>query len=177
MKQNSIFELVANTNEEVILKINANSSLDIAKHPYIALDYDYITVTKGENHTLTIIRKDGTTFSFDWGLSGYTLITDNLERLKRKTVEFIQSQGVSLEVKTTGKPNKVEIFYNSNLKTWQASLCYVGIRKKEHYYSNNANNELEVLDEIREIYNSAFGNTLIKSKAETGIDVWTCYVE
>lgn len=55
---NSIFKLIENTNKQVIIKVDAGDTLSIARHPYVNINYDYITVTKGIDHTLTIIKKD-----------------------------------------------------------------------------------------------------------------------
>lgn len=94
---NSIFKLIENTNKQVILKVDAGDTLSIARHPYVNINYDYITVTKGIDHTLTIIKKDGKTFSFSWGFTGYTLVSDNLHRLRREVCDYIERCGISLE--------------------------------------------------------------------------------
>jgi hypothetical protein len=91
-----MFNVVANDETQVVLKVTVKDNLQIALNPYIQSDYDYITVTKGPNHTLTVIKKDGTTFSFVWGVGGFTLISDNLERLRKEVVKFIESQNISL---------------------------------------------------------------------------------
>ena len=92
----NIFSIVENNAKQVILKVNANDNLTIARNPFIDSTYDYITVTKDDCHILTIIKKDGTTFSFHWGLGGYTLICESLEELKRHVIAFIYSKNISL---------------------------------------------------------------------------------
>ena len=94
---NNVFELIENNSEMVVLKVNAGDNLTIAMNPYINGTYDYISVTKGKNHILTVIKKDGTSFSFHWGYSGYTLISDSLELLREKVMRFIASNRIRME--------------------------------------------------------------------------------
>ena len=92
-----VFSLVENTNRQVILKVNADDLLIIAKNPYVNKEMAYITITKGSSHTLTVIKKDGSTFSFDWGIGGHTLISNNLCRLKFAALDYIKNAtGVDL---------------------------------------------------------------------------------
>ena len=91
-----VFEVFDVTRELVVLKVNANDSLTVAMHPYVQSNYDYITVTRGSDHVLTVVKKDGTTFDFHWGYSGYTLISEGLEVLRRKVVEFIKRNHINL---------------------------------------------------------------------------------
>ena len=94
-EENKMFSVVSNDDLQVVLKVSVKDNLQVALNPFIQRNYDYITVTKGENHTLTVIKKDGKSFSFNWGEYGFTLISENLERLKREVVKFIKSQNIS----------------------------------------------------------------------------------
>lgn len=98
MAKKKIFKLVADDMEKVVIKVNASDNLTIAMNPYVNATYDYITITKFTNYertnVLTIIKKDGNTFSFSWG-SSTTLISQNLEILKRKVVEFCKENCIS----------------------------------------------------------------------------------
>lgn len=118
----NVFELINNTNEMVVLRVNADDNLIIALNPYISGDMDYITVTKGENHTLTIIKKNGKTWSFDWGVNGYTLISSNTELLRKKVIHFIEQECHILLEWKGGRPREIKIFYNRNYGKWQLTL-------------------------------------------------------
>ena len=48
----SVFQLVNVDTTQVVLKVVAEDNLTIAMHPYISGEYDYITVTRGEDHIL-----------------------------------------------------------------------------------------------------------------------------
>lgn len=93
----NVFELVEDNDSVVVLKVNADDPLTVALNPYVNATYDYISVTKGENHILTIVKKDGSTFSFHWGISGYTLICDELELLRKKVLHTIKLCDIKIE--------------------------------------------------------------------------------
>lgn len=93
----NVFKIVENNSEVVVLKVNSENNLIIALNPYINANMDYISVTKGENHILTVVKKDGSTFNFYWGINGYTLICESLELLRKKVVEFIKLNNISID--------------------------------------------------------------------------------
>ena len=167
-----VFEIVSIDKEQIVLKVNAEDNLTVALHPYISREYDYITVTRGDDHILTVIKKDGSTFSFHWGTSGYTLVDENLTRLKREVVKFIDSQYILLEMK--GEPiKKVTIFYNKNYKKWQATFNSSG-----YFWDEDATNENEMMIKANEIYAKNGGTKPLvwgHAIAVTGIDVWEAW--
>ena len=65
-------------------------------------DEDFIRVTKGEDHTLTIFFKDGRHFSYDFGTSGYTLISSGEEIRRNAIKEVIQNDLETSLEDTTG---------------------------------------------------------------------------
>ena len=118
---NKVFELVSNSNEQVVLKVLADDPLVVAMCPYVSGDMAYITVTKGENHVLTVINKNAKRWSFDWGTSGYTLISSNTERLKKEVLKYIDGLNISIEYQ--GQPvRQVNVYYNDWYKKWEISI-------------------------------------------------------
>ena len=101
MEQKNIINglsLVEDTNELVVFKNEVKTPLEIAKHPYLGGNYEYITVSKGKyDHTITIVKSDGTTFSYEYGRRGHTLVTKNLITLRDKMFEAVMKLGISLE--------------------------------------------------------------------------------
>lgn len=160
---NKVFELIDVSDEQVVIKVNAKDNLAVAMNPYISGDYDYITVTRGEHKTLTIIKKDGTTFSFSWGGGSSTIIRDNLERLKAKVVEFIYDNNVLLNLNTS-TVLKASIFYNNNYGQWQLS-----VNDRLAYLSYTAKSADEMINETKRFINCT---EWIKGTAPTGIDIW-----
>lgn len=92
-----VLELQEVTSEQVIIKVNANDPLTVAKNPWVSLDEAYYTITRGKNHIFTVVKKDGRTWSFHWGYDGYTLISKSVEQMRIKVVQFIRDNGIDIE--------------------------------------------------------------------------------
>lgn len=90
-----VFELVERDDEQVVIKVHADDNLIIAKHPYISSNMDYITLTHGydKDHIFTVIRKDGTTWSFHWGPYSATMTSSSVHRLRDKVLQFLITEG------------------------------------------------------------------------------------
>ena len=110
---NEIFKFVSADEDKVIIEVIADSPLKVAMFPFVSSEYNYITITRGRDHVLTVIKKDGKTFSFDFGDSGHTLISDSLKELKKYVLKFIEDNNVLIEWNGQGISN-VKIFYNRN---------------------------------------------------------------
>ena len=74
-----ILKLVHVDNEKVVVQFKENlSNLDKALNPWILPNADYVTISRGKNHIMRVITKDGNSWSIKWGDSGYTLISSPL---------------------------------------------------------------------------------------------------
>lgn len=171
---NEIFKFVSADEDKVIIEVIADSPLKVAMFPFVSSEYNYITITRGRDHVLTVIKKDGKTFSFDFGDSGHTLISDSLKELKKYVLKFIEDNNVLIEWNGQGISN-VKIFYNSNYKKWQLTL--EGKRKSNygfvscdvHYWSSTAKSSKEMIEECKRFIIAPSWQKVI---AVTGIDVW-----
>lgn len=94
-KADGVFYLVEDTKEQVIVGVRLLDTLDVARHPYLNKSMEYITVTKGDDHTLTVVNSDGKTWSIDFGLSGHTLVSENVARLRREVMGYLKRSGVN----------------------------------------------------------------------------------
>jgi hypothetical protein len=120
----NVFSLLSVTPEQVIVGVNADTPLTVAQHPYINAQMAYITLTRGSKHILTVINKDGSTpCSFWWGVGGYTVIGEELKRLKLELIKFIQLECHVILEWDDGPLDNATFFYNNNLKRWQLTLC------------------------------------------------------
>ena len=54
-----IFTFEDINDEVIVLKVNCNSPLEAAKNPYVDMTYDYISLTRGLDHILTVVDKQG----------------------------------------------------------------------------------------------------------------------
>lgn len=161
------FSLEEIDNKQVIIKINADDPLTVAKHPYLSSDMAYITVTRGEDHVLTVIRKNGSTFSFEFGRSGYTLITGDLEELKKAVLEFIRQNHIILDA--DGKiPYETTICYNDNFDKWQLSMYAIG-----GFFYVTSDTATDIDSAIRDFEPYVTAEKWEKGIAQTGIEHWT----
>lgn len=98
----AVFELETSRPDLFVIKVNADDPLTVAMHPYVSSDMAYISVSirrhcdDSKDFNLRIVKKDGTTWGFSWGCSGYTLIGESAEELKRKVIGFAKQYGVDL---------------------------------------------------------------------------------
>lgn len=91
-----VMKIMDRNSDRVVIKVSSDDPLTTAMYPFIPGNTAYITVTLGDNHVLTIVKKDNSTFSFNWGLGGHTLISEGLEQLRKEVVNFLKGKGVYL---------------------------------------------------------------------------------
>lgn len=68
------FRLLSHNEDQV--KVKVTSPADFI--------YKTVWVTRGEDHRMTIEMRDNRTFSFCWGASGFTLISENLKNSRKR---------------------------------------------------------------------------------------------
>lgn len=73
-----LVDIIENNEECVILKVKDNKKLDLIKLGYFDGNEEFMRLTKGKNHTCTIFKTNGKSFSWYWGSSGCTLVSDNV---------------------------------------------------------------------------------------------------
>lgn len=159
----NIFELVKCDYSKSILKVKTVDNLTIAEYPFINAKMDYITITHGENHIMTVINKDGSTWSITWGKSGYTLCSDSVRNLRCAAVDFLQKEcKILLELKTPIK--RASIFFNPHCNTWQLSF-----NSTQHLFFEDCGGVADVISKAKDY----IGEQSWKyQKAPTGIDTW-----
>lgn len=138
-----VLELVKETPEQVILKVNINDPLTAAENSWLNGQWDYITITRGNNHIMRFIRKDLSSFSIQWGDGGCTCISDGLRETKKKIVDFVQNK-CHILLDYAGQPiERAVIYYNSNFKSWQLTLSGKTPNCWSAYYWDHAAKDLE----------------------------------
>ena len=164
-----IFQFVKATPSQVTLKVTHNDDpLTIADFPFVNSKMAYITVTKGKNHTLTVINKDGTTWSFDWGERGHTLISASTEQLKKAVIDYVENYMHILLDWEDQRITEAVIYFNSNFGKWQLTIR--GHRGGYAYWwSKDATSWEDMATDVIP-YVHACGWKY--EKAVTGIDTW-----
>lgn len=85
-----LVEVINNDMDNVLLKVKDNVSLDLIKLGFNGNE-TMIRYTKGRNHTITIWEENNKVrISFDFGASGWTLISNIVEKQKQKIVDCIE---------------------------------------------------------------------------------------
>lgn len=138
---------------------------EIAQHPYLSSDYEYITMTKEEKSVYTIVKTDGTTLSFAY-LEGNA----SIGKLKGEVSGALRKYGVTVDIPTMELPQKMEIYYNRFTQSWKANLSFKGISKEEQMYLYTQNAE-EMCKEIEKRFRIKF-KPLVHGYAQIGIDIW-----
>ena len=161
-----IFEFVKADNQKAILKVKEVDTLTIAEYPFINAKMDYITITRGKRHTMTVINKDGSTWSVNWGEGGVTLCTDSVDKLKWAARDFFQRECKILLDFTSEKIEAAKVFYNSYFHSWQIS--FEGNRAEQNIWVKAADEH-----EAMKIANEYIGDKQWHyQRAQTGIDMW-----
>ncbi len=93
---NNILEIVHDDNEKVVIKVNAKDPLTVAMNPWASANEEYYTITKGDSHVFTVIKTDGSTWSFFWGLGGHTLVSEDVEIMKKKVLRFLKDNNIDM---------------------------------------------------------------------------------
>lgn len=76
-----LVDIIENNEDCVILKVKDNKILDLIKLGCFDGNEELIRLTKGKNHTCTIFKTNESSFSWEWGMSGYTLVTDKVSAM------------------------------------------------------------------------------------------------
>ena len=116
-----VFKIEEVTSKQVIVEVSAKDPLTVARYPFLDSQMKYITVTRGDNHICTVIKEDGTTWSWEFGSRGHTLISDSVFEPQKNLLEFIKSNDIAIEY-AGGSPKSARIFYNSNYSKWQLTI-------------------------------------------------------
>ncbi len=85
-----VFELVEDTFSQVIIKVNAEDPLKLARYPFINGDWAYITLSGLDKYckVVTFIKHDGSTWSINYG-SSTTCVSENLINLTRALKQYL----------------------------------------------------------------------------------------
>lgn len=75
-----LVSLVSNTEDAVVLKVNKGAEMDLVCLGCFNGDETMFRLTKGKDHTCTVWDKKGNYYSWYWGDSGYTLVSDEMRK-------------------------------------------------------------------------------------------------
>lgn len=135
----NVFELVKETAEQVIVKVNAKDLMVIAEHPYVDAQMAYITVTRGDEHIWTVVREDGSTWSWHTGKGGHTCVSENVNRLREELETFLAKEHVFLGVRTELNPYAAKFYTTKNrhgnpTNTWLVDFMFCDTKQEGRRY-------------------------------------------
>jgi len=95
-------KIVSNTDEAVLIEVVFADPIDKMSNKGFSGKEKYIKFTKGKNHTITLYDEHNTGyFSYEFGESGSTLISDDTKTLKEKIYRFLLSQYIQPRKKSS----------------------------------------------------------------------------
>lgn len=77
----NLVDIECNNEVCVILKIKPDKKIKLLELGCFDGNEEYLRLTKGDDHTCTVIKKDGKSFSWDWGKNGFTLVSEKTKML------------------------------------------------------------------------------------------------
>lgn len=90
MKLKDIVELAANNDDCVVLKVKDGQEMNLISLGCFNGNETMMRLTKGRDVTCTLFRQGGKSFSWYWGISGYTLVSDQVSRMGRLIQDCIE---------------------------------------------------------------------------------------
>ena len=79
-------EILENNEYCVILKVKPDKKTELIALGYFDLQDNMYRLTKGNKHICTVFRNDNTSYSWEWGEGGHTIVSDELSK-KGKLIE------------------------------------------------------------------------------------------
>lgn len=89
-KLHELVELVSNTEDAVVLKVKPNSEMDLICLGCFNGDETMFRLTKGKSTTCTVWTKSDSHYSWFWGESGYTLVSDTMRKKGHMILECVE---------------------------------------------------------------------------------------
>lgn len=104
------FKIVKNSKEVVLIEVIFEDDIDSMSNSGFSGKEKFIKITKGKNHTITLYNDDKKSYcSFNFGEGGYTLISKELEVLKKKVLRFLLSERIQIKKNVDTIETKLKI--------------------------------------------------------------------
>ena len=104
MKRLSDIVKIAENNKECVVLEVTGEPLDLIKIGYFDGDETMMRLTKGGNHICTVWRKNGGSYSWEWGTGGNTIVSDKMTRQGKLIQECIEDD---FEICINGTPKAI----------------------------------------------------------------------
>lgn len=180
----NLVDIIDNNMDCVVLKVKDDAKLDLIKLGYFSGNEDIIRLTKGKNHTCSVFNKDGTNFSWYWGSSGCTLVSDMLSK-KGKLIEECITEDFDIYIGDNLDNLKKSLFIKSlddvndaqhfiKFMYWDKTNASICVHKDNTFYKHFQNLK-EAQNHFKELgYKLDYNNKYI---ASTGCIVEEYHIE
>ena len=133
-----LVELVSNTEDAVVLKVKPGSEVDLICLGCFDGDETMLRLTKGTTITCTVWTNKGSNFSWHWGDSGHTLVSDNMTKKGRAIQHCIEDYFdiVVYGSRESIRKNMRATKHEHIIQLWENSGCRAGCgcRKDDEFY-------------------------------------------
>ncbi|MBO5183369.1 MAG: hypothetical protein J6B64_03110 [Bacilli bacterium] len=179
-----LVDIIDNNMDCVVLKVKDDAQIELIKLGYFSGNEDIIRLTKGKNHTCSVFNKDGTNFSWYWGSSGCTLVSDMLSK-KGKLIEECITEDFDiyigdnyeninrcLYIKSLDDVNDAQHFLE--FMYWKDNPTNISVHKDGSFYKN-----FDSIDKVEQHFKDLNYNLVKNDKyvAGTGCIVEEYYIE
>ena len=90
-KLSELVTVEVNNEKCVVLKVKEGKAMELITLGCFDGNETMFRITKGDNHTATVWRGEKT-FSWEWGYSGYTLVSDKVKEEQRTICHCIRDE-------------------------------------------------------------------------------------
>ena len=130
-----LVELISNTEEAVVLKVLPGNEVDLICLGCFNGDETMLRLTKGSDQTCTVWVKNGNHYSWHWGDSGYTLVSDEMTKRGRMIQQCLEDD---FDILIHGSKESIRKDLHKTQRThvivmWEnGDMC--GCRKDNEFY-------------------------------------------
>ena len=163
-----IFSLQSVDYSEIIIKLHTDSRSALAEYSFINKNWVSLIVTRGDQHTLSMVYSDGVKNAIHFGIRCMSMMTDTEEMLIDAVKQFIAENDILLDY-CGGTIKEIAIYRGGMYEShWQLGLY--GNPNNVYYLSKTAQSLEEMQKEVEKFITA---EEWIKGKAITGITHWT----
>ena len=88
---------VAKNNDDIVLvKLNWDDDIDRMSEKYFDGNEKAVKITKGARHVVTFYYDNGNSGSWEYGLGGYTLVSDRIRGMTHRVTRYLKDENISI---------------------------------------------------------------------------------
>lgn len=108
-----VFSIYDVDENQIIIRVDCKNALKVATYPFLKIEWEYITITRGRGNIVKVVNKDGSSFMFKLEEPD----TAELKELREQLLIFIREQFILLQY-TGYNVRRASIFRNKYDDFW-----------------------------------------------------------